>query len=353
MADITRNSHYVPRATLKRWSDDGTHVHAYRILVSHAKVPEWVRQPIKRITRQADLYTSLEGAEESDKFEKHITRMYEEPGQDAIEKLLSRQRMTPVDWNRIAKFVALQQMRTPLYFLEFVKRLNNEIPEALAKVIKDYEDRHEEHSAPSVTAEAHEPNDSNHLGDTLRVSIRRSVGPGGEAGITAEVSSARAAWLATMSSMLVRLERVVCGHRWRAIEPAEGGEWPLTDHPVLTLNYFRPDLYDFGAGWGRKGSEFVLPVSPRVAVFTQIGSNNRGPRMMTVQQTQGIQRFMAERALRWIVARRGAAAWVSSVKPRTVNAEAYATEQDAWRRWHSGHIESEMEFRAGRKPMVT
>ena len=352
MADITHNSHYVPQATLRRWSDDGTHVYAYRILVSNANVPEWVKQPIKGVTRQADLYTTLEGDEESDKFEKHITRAYEEPGQDAIEKLLSRQRMMPLDWNRIAKFVALQQMRTPLYFLEFVRRLNQQIPEILARVVQEYEERQEE-PARNVSAQAHGSNPSNHLGDTLRVSIQPAVGPARETGITAEISSARAAWLSTISSMLVRLERVICQHRWRAIEPADEAEWPLTDHPVLALNYFRPGLYDFGAGWGRKGSEFVLPISPRVAVCTQVGSNNRGPRTMTVEQTHGIQRFMAERALRSIVARPGAGEWVSSVRPRTVDADAYATEQEAWRRWHSAHIESEAEFRTATKGRAT
>jgi hypothetical protein len=318
--------------------------------VSHANVPEWLKQPIKGVTRQTDLYTTLEGDEESDKFEKQITRAYEEPGQDAIEKLLAKQRMTPLDWNRIAKFVALQQMRTPLFFLEFVKRLNDQIPSILAQVVKDYEERQEEHPAPNITAQAHGSNPSNHLGDTLRVSIQPSGGPAGESGITAEVSSSRAAWLATISGMLVRLEPVICRLRWRAIEPADDGEWPLTDHPVLTLNYFRPDLYDFEAGWGRKGSEFILPVSPRVAVCAQVGTNNRGLRNMTVQQTRGIQRFMAERALRWIIARRGAGEWVSSVRPRTVNAEVYAREQEAWRSWHSSHTESETEFRAGKKP---
>jgi hypothetical protein len=119
---------------------------------------------------------------------------------------------------------------------------------------------------------------------------------------------------------------------------------------VLTLNYFSPGRYDFGAGWKRKGSEFVLPVSPRVAVCTQVGSNNHGPRTMTAQQTHIIQRFMAERAFRWIIARRGAGGWVPSVRPRTINAEAYATEQDAWGRWHSAHTQSELEFRAGTKP---
>ena len=88
MGDITHDSHYVPQATLRRWSDDGTHVFAYRILVSHPNVPEWVEQSIRSVTRQADLYTTLEGDEESDRVERHITRVYEEPGQAAIERLL-------------------------------------------------------------------------------------------------------------------------------------------------------------------------------------------------------------------------------------------------------------------------
>ena len=40
MADITRESHYIPQATLKRWSLDGIHVSAYRLLVSHPNVVE-------------------------------------------------------------------------------------------------------------------------------------------------------------------------------------------------------------------------------------------------------------------------------------------------------------------------
>ncbi len=42
---ITRDSHYVPMAALRRWSNDGTYLFAYRILVSTPKVPEWRRRP--------------------------------------------------------------------------------------------------------------------------------------------------------------------------------------------------------------------------------------------------------------------------------------------------------------------
>ena len=40
---------------------------------------------------------------------------------------------------------------------------------------------------------------------------------------------------------------------------------------------------------------------------------------------------------------------VRSARPRTVDAGAYATDEEAWRRWHSVHIDSEHEFRVDSK----
>ena len=41
----------------------------------------------------------------------------------------------------VAKFVAAQQMRTPLFFIEFVKRMNEHIPEALAAVLRRLDEK--------------------------------------------------------------------------------------------------------------------------------------------------------------------------------------------------------------------
>src|SRR5688572_10002717 len=69
----------------------------------------------------------------------------------------------------------------------------------------------------------------------------------------------------------------------------------LADHPVLTLNHYGPGKYDFGAGWGREGSEFILRVSPRLAVCTQVGRKETGPWQATPAQTAELQRFVVER----------------------------------------------------------
>jgi hypothetical protein len=60
MSEISRESHYVPQATLRRWSEDGVNVHAYRLLVSHQNVPEWQPHALRGLTKQRDLYTILE-----------------------------------------------------------------------------------------------------------------------------------------------------------------------------------------------------------------------------------------------------------------------------------------------------
>jgi hypothetical protein len=344
MNSITRDSHYVPQATLRRWSADGVNVSAYRLLVSHENVPVWEQRPVRALTHQRDLYTTFEGDQEGDEFETFITREIEEPGQEAIERLLAQQKLKPVHWRRVAKFVAAQQLRTPLHFVEFVKRINETIPETLASVVN----RIEEKGLAAAATEDEGGTRFDYLSDRIRVVLEHPSEPDQPAVVRAQVSSSRTFWLRSIRHFLTN--PVICSHRWRTLVPAGDAEWPVTDHPVLTLNYYGPGKYDFGAGWGRKGSEFILPVSPRLAVATQIGTDQRGARLLTAAETAELQRIIVNRALRWIIARQPMD-WVVSARPRIVNREAYDAERSAWNTWHSMHMADEAEFRKTSKPV--
>jgi hypothetical protein len=155
-----------------------------------------------------------------------------------------------------------------------------------------------------------------------------------------------------MRRMLTQRIELFYKHRWRVMKLAGDAEWPLTDHPVLTLNYYGPGKYDFGAGWGREGSEFILPVSPRLAVCTQVGRKETGPWHATLAQTADLQRFVVERALRWIIARKPEP-WNSALRPRVVDTDAFAIEQESWRTWNAMHLDSEAEFNTPRIPPAT
>src|SRR5882762_3883553 len=115
------------------------------------------------------------------------------------------------------------------------------------------------------------------LREKLRITFDPVPGGNGLAVVQAQVSSSRTAWLRFMQRMLTDRIDVFCQHRWRVMKLACDAEWPLTDNPVLALNYVRPGQYDFGAGWGKHNSNFIMPVSPRLAIFTQVGSKETGP----------------------------------------------------------------------------
>jgi len=166
-------------------------------------------------------------------------------------------------------------MRTPLFFVEWVRGINKQIPETLEAVLKELAHK----SAADIAAEAAKPDDHNYLREKLRITIDQVPDSDGVALVQAQISSSRTAWLRFMRRMLTDRIELFCQHRWRVMKLAGDAESPLTDHPVLTLNYYGPGKYDFGAGWGRQGSDFILPVSPRVAVGAQVGARTVGPFM--------------------------------------------------------------------------
>ena len=244
MPNITRDSHYVPQATLRRWSIDGTHICAYRLLVSHENVPLWERKGIKGMVCQDDLYTTFSGDAETDDFERFITSI-EQPGQDAIEKLLARSKMKPADWQAIAKFVAAQSMRTPLAFVEITRRTERHAQEALEELIKRYE------ALGAIVPDDDGPLPPNIPGDTLKVSIEPPADGGVQVGIRAEAKSARSVWMATQRRHLTNNVHHMIRHRWRAASPFGNEEWPLADHPVLTLNYYERGKARLRGGLGQ------------------------------------------------------------------------------------------------------
>ena len=307
---ITRESHYVPQATLRRWSDDETHVWACRLLVSHETVPLWERKAIKGLVCQDDIYTTFYGDQETDEFEQFITSI-EEPGQVAIERLLAHRKMKPVDWQAVAAFVAAQQLRTPLAFLESTQRTQRHIEESLEAVIRKYEE------AGAIVESDDAPAPVNFLRESLRISIERPTDGSDRAGVRAEAKSARSVWMDTQRQHLTRNLHHITRHRWRAASPFGDEEWPLTDHPVLTLNYYERGRYDFEAGWGKTGSEFILPVSPKIALYTKVGDKTTGPFTLSRELTQEVQRIMAERAFRWILARRALPVGCGRPTPRS------------------------------------
>lgn len=335
-AGITHDSHYVAQAFLRRWSSDGIHVHAYRVLVSRPQVPEWRLRPIRGLAFQPDLYTSFTGGQEIDEFERWITTEYENPGLEAVDKVLAGRRMTPSDWNSIARFVAAQDVRTPLNFIEFMRLCGEQMPAILDECVSEYQ-RLSKIGVVGIASKSKQ----NALAKSLSVRVGQTAQPSsGKAAIRVEAPP-RKLWLASIRHVLAGATAVLCQHRWSLATPDGDEEWPITDHPVLRLNYYRTDQYDFRGGWGNKGSEILMPLSPRHLLYVQVGRKLSNRFTFSREHTGLVQRLIVERGHRWVFALHPAP-WVARFKPRKIDAAAFSAEQAAWAHWHAEQSQAEM-----------
>ena len=350
-AELARDSHYVPQATLRRWSDDGTHLYAYRILVSSPNVPEWRRRPIRGLAYRRDLYTVFGGGEELDDFERWLSSNYEQPGLEAIDKLVRRARLTPGDWRSMARFVAAQDVRTPLNFIESMRRWNQQIPEILDRTLQESINRFEEASAKGVAL--HPTSEQSEFSNLLEINIEPPAVPGSDlASVQATVTIGRHFWIASMRHLLTGVAETLCRHRWSVIEPADDQEWPLMDQPVLKLNYYRPGQYDFDGGWGNPGTEIMMPVAPRHLLYVQVGKKIANRFSLALHDTSLVQQLLVKRTHRWVFGRRPLH-WVADVRPRTVDRDQLAEEASAWKGWHRDQLQSEIASTRHNRPIET
>lgn len=120
-SEVTRNNHYVPRSYLKRWADEIGRVWSYRVLVSHRNVPLWKQRSTKGLAYHEHLYTRLIATGETDDIERWLNNEFESPAQESIDKAVSNGRLAATDWEKLVRFLAAQDVRTPARLSEQLK----------------------------------------------------------------------------------------------------------------------------------------------------------------------------------------------------------------------------------------
>jgi hypothetical protein len=338
---LTRNSHFVPQAYLRRWSDGDQKVWCYRLLVSHTSVPTWKKHSIRGLAYQAHLYTTLRGTEETDEFERWIEREFETPGSEAIEKAVNDRRLTKADWAAIIGYAAAQDVRTPARYYESVARWNQELPRLLEDVLKESVEKWEravddERQAPQEASKSEAGMEE----FPLKVSITPTPEVGGGI-VKAETVLGRQMWVSDMRMLLTRTVQALMEHRWSLIRAPDGVTWLTSDDPVIKLNYTSDSEYSFGGGWGSRGSDIILPLSPTHVLYTQIGHRHPNRFTADARPANRLQRVMAEHAHRWIYS----AERQDPRRQRVVDRERFRAEAQARQRWHSEQVKAELELK--------
>jgi len=307
--------------------------------VSRAEVPEWTSRSIKGIAFHRDLYATPRSPD-VDEFERWVATEFEEPALDALERATTDRPLVADDLRRLGGFFAAQDVRTPASFLESQERWETQIPETLQHTIDKALKKIKHAQERGVPVELPPPR-PNSFADTLRISIEPH--DEGRSAIRVKIASGRALWIASMRHLLTgKAVATLQQNRWSIVEPSGNDEWFTSDHPAMRLHFNSVADYNFGGGWGRKNCDLLLPLSPRHLLYAQVGVRHPDRFMFRPDQTRLIQRFLAERASRWIFARAPLAV-VSQDRPRVVDADRVKAEEQFWAHWDKANRQAEAE----------
>lgn len=282
------------------------------------------------------MYTRVAAGQETDEIEDWLSREFESPAEEALEKATSDARLNPEDWRRLVRFLAAQDLRTPARLLEILRDLHAKLPELLDSTLRDTIQINTA-AAKRLVNIAEDKDFSEYL--PVRAIVRPEP-DGKTASLKLEAIAGRGMWIFALKHLLNRTLDVLHEHRWTILIAPPGLNWFTTDDPVVRLNY-RPDHHDFRGTWGSPGSDIILPLSPTHLLYTRIG-HKPPPRGEILEQAHCrlIRKIIAEHAHRMIFAA-SRDEEIPAMRPRVVSDETFREETAHWQKWNGDQVAAE------------
>lgn len=340
--ELRSDNHYVSQGYLKRWESSHKKVFVYRTLVAHNNVAKWKEQSIKGIGYQKHLYTQLLSGGYSDEIERWFCEQYENPAEISVAKAVSNNSLNSEDWRLLVNFFAVHDVRTPLRLIEHLRRAEKLFPEVMTEVLDSLE---EKLTGKQLSASGSGDNQIHGI-FPLAVSIDKNSNKD-YATIRVETTPGRSTWAFSIKHLLSNTSSILHKNRWTIMRPARGLYWPTSDNPVIKLNYYSHDNYDFKGGWHNPGTELLFPLSPEHLMYSQVNKRPpmRGTRL-SHSDTQLIRKIISENAHRYIFCSQ-IDEEIEEFRPRVVSCAQFLAESNQWKQWHQLQTQIEDQYFGG------
>ena len=152
-------------------------------------------------------------------------------------------------------------------------------------------------------------------------------------------------YLFALKHLLTKTISVLGKHQWHIIHAEDGVSFPTSDDPVICLNYNSEHEYDFKGGWGKENGNILMPISPKLLLITQIGSNMSSKQLdYSEHWSKFFRKIIIENAHRYVYAiepQKG----MLAINPRRVDAALYESEKNIMAGWHEKQMEVEAQLR--------
>lgn len=128
---------------------------------------------------------------------------------------------------------------------------------------------------------------------------------------------------------------------WQVIHAADGISFPTSDDPVICLDYNSERDYDFSGGWGKKHSNILIPISPKLLLFSEVGAKRKISGLdYSPAYSKLFREMIIRHAHRYVYADRPQKGMLA-LNARIVNRDIYEYEQQSIAEWHRENVEAE------------
>lgn len=336
--NLRSKNHFVSKGYLRNWCGSESELWSYRTLVSNENVNVWKKVSPKAVAYHLHLYSRLKDQKLDDEVERWFDKEFESPAQGAINRALSDSRLSMDDWNKLIKFVALHDARTPARLKDHMERAQESLSEILSELEEDLSQKHSEWKAEN----RHPINNR----DLIPLQVTPIYEEGEEkAFLKIESYIGRSTWLFSLNHILNNTIEILHNHKWTIVRPYKGMKWFTSDNPVIRLNFISQDQYDLKGGWGVKRGNILFPLDPEHLLFTEIGCNPpmKGTRFSN-EQTLFIRKIIAENSYRMIFSSEPDPD-IERYAPRVVDQGLFRQEQEKWKKWHEENTLMEAKFK--------
>ena len=332
--NISRRNHYIPQFYLRNWSLDGKTIQTYSILVSNANVPYWTKQSIKNTAVWNDFYTRSVGDEELDDFEHWFDREFERPAKPIFDKLLNGERLLREEIRILSRFVFAQYCRTPSGYF----RLIEQNAEKFSDTIDDICRKSNRASRRKLQRSVLSPTINAGKGDVpfpLKVTLDKE-----KRRVEVKTIMGKGVYLHGLKHLLTSKVEVAERLDWQVLHAADGISFPTSDDPVICLDC-NNEGYSFGGGWGKKHSNILMPISPKLILFSEVGEKGVRPDLdYSPAYSRLFREIIIRHAHRYVYADRPQRGMLA-LNARVVDREMYEREQRSIAGWHAENIRAE------------
>lgn len=315
---MKKNNHYVPQIYLKQWEQKHK-IYTYEVLVPNKNCPIWKRESISRTSSLDYLYLYDINDKISEELEDFFCFEIENQYQNFIDKLNNYSVLNENDFKYISKLIATQHLRTIGGYTRCQKVWvdlfeNGIINDTIEIMNKEFQ-------------EGILPRNVNKISsiDEKTLPIKTSLVKENDESVFLKVDAiiGKSAWIYSMEYLFSNTYEVLNNVSWCVYEAPEHFNWVTSDDPVILLNCYDENTYDFNGGWASKNTCIIFPLSPKKLLFAQIGvEQDTFYKKASMDFARLIQKFIIEHAFLKVYSLKESS-MVSSVRNRTVNRKEF------------------------------